>query len=173
MRQVFVCLFVLGALIPPPSARAGELAAISVDSPLPASVFPPEILAPTFLWRDPAEGAVRGWGIEIEFADHTPPIRVKAKGERMRIGEIDPNCASDTNEPPKLTPEQAAAPSETHHIAAERVDLDIAKVLHGDADLSKRGAQPDPDSPVNDHLEGVRGESIAQDPDQENNNQSQ
>ena len=109
MRQVFVCLFVLGALIPPPSARGGELAAISVDYPLPASVFPPEILAPTFLWRDPAEGAVRGWGIEIEFADHTPPIRVKAKGERMRIGEIDPNCASDTNEPPKLTPEQAAA----------------------------------------------------------------
>jgi Flp pilus assembly protein TadD len=109
MRQVFVCLFVLGALIPPPSARAGELAAISVDYPLPASVFPPEILAPTFLWRDPAEGAVVGWGIEVEFADHTPPIRVKAKGERMRIGEIDPNCVSDTNEPPKLSPDQAAA----------------------------------------------------------------
>jgi Flp pilus assembly protein TadD len=109
MRQVFVCLFVLGALIPSPSARAGELAAISVDYPLPASVFPPEILAPTFLWRDPAEGAARGWGIEIEFADHTPPIRVKAKGERMRVGEIDPNCVSDTNEPPKLSPDQAAA----------------------------------------------------------------
>jgi tetratricopeptide (TPR) repeat protein len=109
MRQVSVCLFVLGALILPPSARAGELAAISVDYPLRGSIFPPEILAPTFLWRDPAEGTVLGWGIEIEFADHTPAIRVKAKGERMRIGEIDPNCASDTNEPPKLTPEQAAA----------------------------------------------------------------
>ena len=27
----------------------------------------------------------------------------------MRIGEIDPRCIGDTNEPPRLTPEQAAA----------------------------------------------------------------
>jgi tetratricopeptide (TPR) repeat protein len=30
-------------------------------------------------------------------------------GERMTIGEMDPRCNGDTNEPPKLTPEQAAA----------------------------------------------------------------
>ena len=27
----------------------------------------------------------------------------------MRIGEIDPRCVSPTNQPPKLTPQQAAA----------------------------------------------------------------
>ena len=123
MRHATVCLVIVGALILPPAARAtdhgdrvrevaapaGQVAAITVDYPLPGSIFPPEILAPAFLWRDPAEEAVLRWRVDIEFAGHTPPIRVKAKGERMRVGEIDPCCVSDTNEPPKLTPEQAAA----------------------------------------------------------------
>jgi tetratricopeptide (TPR) repeat protein len=82
------CLAVLGAL----AARAQTApAAIVVDYPADGSVFPPDIAAPTFLWRDPAPGAV-SWQIE-----------------RMRIGEIDPRCVSPANEPPKLTPQQAAA----------------------------------------------------------------
>ena len=119
MRQAVVCLVIAGTLIPAARAKhpvdreamapAGPVAAITVDYPLPGSVFPPEILAPTFLWRDPAEGSVLWWRIAVEFSDRTPPIQVKSKGERMRIGEIDPRCVSDTNEPPKLTPEQAAA----------------------------------------------------------------
>ena len=119
MRQAVVCLVIAGTLIPAARAKhpvdreamapAGPVAAITVDYPLPGSVFPPEILAPTFLLRDPAEGSVLWWRIAVEFSDRTPPIQVKSKGERMRIGEIDPRCVSDTNEPPKLTPEQAAA----------------------------------------------------------------
>ncbi len=34
---------------------------------------------------------------------------MKSRGERLRIGEIDPRCVAETNEPPKLTPQQAAA----------------------------------------------------------------
>jgi len=38
-----------------------------------------------------------------------PAIHVESKGERLKIGEIDPRCVSATNELPKLTPEQASA----------------------------------------------------------------
>ena len=33
----------------------------------------------------------------------------EARGERMRVGPIDPRCVSSTNAPPALTAEQAAA----------------------------------------------------------------
>ena len=39
------------------------------------------------------------------------PIHATSKGERPRIGRIDPDCVADTNEPPRLTPELAAAHS--------------------------------------------------------------
>jgi tetratricopeptide (TPR) repeat protein len=83
-------------------------AKIVIDYPANGSVFPPDMEAPTFLWRDPLPIAVR-WQVEIAFADGSPALRVAAKGERLQIGEIDPRCVSSTNEPPKLTPEQAAA----------------------------------------------------------------
>jgi len=85
-----------------------EPAPITVDYPLNGSVFPPDMAAPIFQWRDSAENAA-AWQIEIAFADGSAPIQVSSKGEPMRIGEIDPRAVSDTNKPPELTPEQAAA----------------------------------------------------------------
>jgi len=85
-----------------------HLAPITVDYPAEGSVFPPEITPPTFLWRDSAPDAT-WWAIDITFADRGRGIRVKAPGERMHIGEIDPEAVSRNNELPKLTPEQAAA----------------------------------------------------------------
>jgi len=83
-------------------------APIVIDYPADGSVFPPDMAAPTFLWRDPAAGAV-SWQIDVSFADGSAAIHVAAKGERMHIGEIDPRCVAPTNQPPKLTPQQAAA----------------------------------------------------------------
>ncbi len=83
-------------------------AAITIDYPSDGSIFPPDIVAPTFLWRD-ATPNVSAWRIEIAFADDSKPLRLTSAGEPMRIGEIDPRCVSDTNQPPALTPEQAAA----------------------------------------------------------------
>ncbi|MGD0693937.1 MAG: tetratricopeptide repeat protein [Terriglobia bacterium] len=85
-----------------------RLAPITVDYPEDGSIFPPEITAPTFLWRDSGQGA-KEWRIEVSFADGLPGIEVKARGERLSIGQIDPRCVATTNEPPKLTPQQAAA----------------------------------------------------------------
>jgi Flp pilus assembly protein TadD len=91
-----------------PQASPGRLAAITLDYPVPGSLFPPEITPPTFLWRDAAAN-VTSWTVDIAFPDGAPGIHVKSSGEGMRIGEIDPEAVSANNEPPKLTPEQAAA----------------------------------------------------------------
>jgi Flp pilus assembly protein TadD/Tol biopolymer transport system component len=86
-------------------ARAGD---ITVDYPAAGSVFPPDITPPTFLWRESPDAA-DSWVIDISFADHSAPIKVKSAGERMHTGEIDPEAVAPSNEPPKLTPEQASA----------------------------------------------------------------
>jgi len=88
-------------------AGARVAAALTIDYPADGSVFPPEIVAPTFLWRDPA-GNAAAWRIDVVFADGAAGIRVKAAGEPLTIGEIDPRAIGETNELPKLTPLEAA-----------------------------------------------------------------
>jgi len=79
---------------------------ISIDYPLDGSIFPPGITPPTFLWRDAAGDS---WQIDIAFADNSASIHVQPKAERMQVGTIDPECISNTNELPRLTPQQAAS----------------------------------------------------------------
>jgi len=89
-------------------ASLGEPSPITIDYPAQGSVFPPEFPAPTWLWRDASDTAT-SWEIYIAFSDGFPAIRAEAAGEGMRIGKSDPRCLSATNQPPTLTPEQAAA----------------------------------------------------------------
>ena len=44
------------------------------------------------------------WRIDVSFGDGPAAIHATSKGERLRIGKIDPDCVADTNEPPRLTP---------------------------------------------------------------------
>jgi tetratricopeptide (TPR) repeat protein len=81
---------------------------ISIDYPLQGSIFPPDISAPTFLWRDATPGVMR-WRIEIAFADGGRPIRVESPGALMHVGEIDERCIAPTNKLPELTPQQAVS----------------------------------------------------------------
>jgi len=92
--------------------RSGAVAAIAIDYPEDGSIFPPEITPPTFLWHDSAGGAV-SWRIDVSFGAGPGVIHATSQGERLRIGKIDPECVADTNEPPKLTPQLAAAHSWT------------------------------------------------------------
>jgi tetratricopeptide (TPR) repeat protein len=107
---------IAGILLVEAVARAGSAAAepagITIDYPAEGAVFPPEITAPTFLWRDATNSATE-WLIEVEFADGQAGVRAKSRGERMSVGEIDPRAIATTNEPPRLTPRQAAARSWT------------------------------------------------------------
>jgi tetratricopeptide (TPR) repeat protein len=100
-------LVALVAVIIPALLLADATAAITIDYPEEGSLFPPEITPPTFLWRD-GERTARVWRIEVTFTDGSPGIHTTSKGERMRIGEIDPDCVSPSNELPRLTPQQAA-----------------------------------------------------------------
>jgi len=88
------------------SGRA-PAAGIVIDYPEDGSIFPPEITPPAFLFRDGSSGA-SSWTVDISFGDGSPGIRTTTRGEPMRIGPIDPECVSSTNEIPKLTPQQAA-----------------------------------------------------------------
>jgi tetratricopeptide (TPR) repeat protein len=85
-----------------------KLVAITVDYPQEGSIFPPGITPPTFLWRD-ASNSASIWTIDVAFTDGSAGIQAKSAGERLRIGEIDPRAVYVSNEPPKLTPQQAAA----------------------------------------------------------------
>jgi len=83
-------------------------AKITIDYPLNASVFPPDMEPPTFEWRDAAKGAAT-WKIEIAFSDGSASVNLNAKGEGRKIGVIDERCISANNKLPTLTPEQQTA----------------------------------------------------------------
>jgi hypothetical protein len=51
-----------------------RIASIAIDYPNNDSVFPPDMAAPTFLWRDPAPESA-SWRIEVSFADGSAAIR--------------------------------------------------------------------------------------------------
>jgi Tfp pilus assembly protein PilF len=85
---------------------------ITIEYPAEASIFPPELPPPTWLWRD-GDPEVASWEIDIAFSDGAPAIRAQSAGERMQVGDTDPRCVSPTNAAPALTPMQAAAHSWT------------------------------------------------------------
>jgi tetratricopeptide (TPR) repeat protein len=100
---VAIAVFLIAA-----AASALPPAAIAIDYPEDGSVFPPEIAPPTFLWRDGASAATL-WRIDVSFADGSPSLHATSRGPRLRIGKIDPDCISETNQLPHLTSQQAAA----------------------------------------------------------------
>jgi tetratricopeptide (TPR) repeat protein len=87
---------------------APALERITVDYPIDGSIFPPEILAPTFLWHDDASTADR-WLVEIALAERT--VRLDLPGPPPPDGPLDPLAMSDTNAPYEPTPYQASAHS--------------------------------------------------------------
>ncbi len=87
---------------------AAQPAAIMVDYPANGSSFPPDITAPTFLWRDPI-ATNNQWQITVTFSDGSSALHFTSQGERLKIGAIDPRAVSASNRPPELTPQQAAA----------------------------------------------------------------
>jgi tetratricopeptide (TPR) repeat protein len=86
------------------SGPAPEVKPITVGYPSEGSLFPPDIIAPLFQWRD-TESPASVWKIEVTFADHSRPIQVWSTGELMKLGELDTSLSGYV--PPTLTPEQA------------------------------------------------------------------
>ena len=125
---------------------SGPAAAIAIDYPEDGSIFPPEIGPPAFLWRDGLKG-VAWWRIDISFADGSPAVHATSKGERPRIGPIDPDCVAETNQPPKLTPQMAAS----HSWVPDRATWAVIKKhsVAGAATVTVAGFRgPSPSAPV-------------------------
>jgi tetratricopeptide (TPR) repeat protein len=94
-RPLFAAAFVLcgwlcacGAEPAPlafPDAAAGEL---EIAYPLEGTLFPPEIVAPTFVWNDATEGVER-WQVLVRFDAAEEPLRFAAAEARWRPSEED------------------------------------------------------------------------------------
>ena len=108
MIAVSVALLLAGKPVLSPARGQGSpsLQVITVDYPNNDSVFPPDIIAPLFQWRDP-DSDVRVWRVEVKFGKRPPRIQLWSAGEPMTIGEIDSTLTGYV--PPELTPEQKAA----------------------------------------------------------------
>ena len=91
---------------------ADELAAITIDYPLNESIFPPEIVAATFLWHETSKQVDR-WLVDVSLNDGSGHIYVLTEGAPPPKGEDDPRCFSPTNEPYEPTAYQASAKSWT------------------------------------------------------------
>jgi len=105
MKKFLLTVFVAFLAAPPVthSASTDQQAAITLDYPENGSIFPPEIIAPIFQWRD-SEPAATIWRIEVIFAERAPRIVIWSHGEKMQIGPLDETLVGYA--PPKLTPEQ-------------------------------------------------------------------
>ncbi len=89
-----------------------DLAKVTIDYPLNKSIFPPDMVRPTFLWHDPANQADT-WLIRITLGNDVPQTYVLSAGRPEKTGQIDPRCISPTNSLHKPSPYQATAHSWT------------------------------------------------------------
>jgi hypothetical protein len=112
---VFASLLTAALLAAPP--------VISIDYPEDGSIFPPEITAPTFLWRDRSPGVNR-WTVEVSFEGGAPPLRAATTGPRLRLGRIDPTCVSPTNQPPVPAPGHSWKPAAEAWERIKRLSVD-------------------------------------------------
>jgi tetratricopeptide (TPR) repeat protein len=77
------------------AAQTRDFLEITVDYPFDKSVFPPEIVAPTFLWHDESEQADL-WLIDIAFEGSPKHVYVISAGVQSEP-YIDPEAVSPTN----------------------------------------------------------------------------
>ena len=93
-------------------SEEGKLASLAIDYPRDETIFPPEIVPPTFLWHEPADEADT-WLIEVAFESESGQIYVLSRGNPPPVGRIDPECIAKSNEIYRPTPYQASARSWT------------------------------------------------------------
>ncbi len=83
------------------AGKETPVAEVTIDYPLDKSIFPPEIVSPTFLWHDKAEKA-DAWLIDVAFKKEGKHLYALVPGNPPPKGEIDPKCVLDSiaYEPP-------------------------------------------------------------------------
>src|SRR5690349_6335250 len=74
--------------------------------PANASMFPRDIAAATFIWREPDSRAT-AWKIDFALPGRKSPLVARAAGEKLAVGPIDPDCIGSV--PPEFSPELAGS----------------------------------------------------------------
>jgi len=87
-------------------AAVPQNSGIIVDYPREGSLFPSDIIAPLFQWRDASADATV-WRIEVNFGERGPKIRQWSDGAKFQLGPVDDSLTGYV--PPTMTAEQAAA----------------------------------------------------------------
>jgi hypothetical protein len=95
-RSVIILLFAVAVL-------RGQESGVVIDYPQAGTLFPPDMAAPTFLWR----GDGNDWSVQIRFRDVGAILTRRIAGNFMQPGPTDPRCVAPTNELPRLSPVQA------------------------------------------------------------------
>ncbi len=80
------------ALVRAAGVSPGGVEAVVVDYPRPGTLFPPDMVAPTFLFHDKSGGA-RLWLVELSAAGRGPKIYVLTDGRRPER-PFDPRCGT-------------------------------------------------------------------------------
>jgi tetratricopeptide (TPR) repeat protein len=117
-----------------PAAR--KPAHVTVDYPLEGSIFPPEMIPPTFLWHDRADSA-DSWLIHVVLPDTANSLDILVPGMAPPEGRIDRLAISSTNEVYVPTPYQASArawtpsPEVWQAIKAGSVDTPATLTFYG------------------------------------------
>ena len=82
-------LVAVAAVLPAGALRApgptSSVSSISVDYPSEGSLFPSDIVAPTFQWRDP-DGVRRHGGLRLGSRTRRRGTRLWSQGEKMKLG---------------------------------------------------------------------------------------
>jgi Flp pilus assembly protein TadD len=85
-------------------AEIPQAEGITVEYPREGSLFPVDMVAPLFQWRDTSTDASI-WRVEVAFGERGPKIRQWSAGGKMQVGPVDDSLVGYV--PPTLTPEQA------------------------------------------------------------------
>ena len=104
--SVMVLAMAVYARGPASPGNGATASAIVVDYPSEGSLFPLDMIAPLFQWRD-GDAAVTAWRIEVTFADRSRAIQLWSAGEKLQLGEMDTSLTGYV--PPTLNEEQQAA----------------------------------------------------------------
>ena len=89
------------------AANAKAAAEVTVDYPQDQSIFPPDMVAPRFLWHDAAP--TDRWVIDVALDEGAAHLYALSEGPPLPQASVDKRCVAPTNELPKLTSYQASA----------------------------------------------------------------
>ena len=76
----------------PPAFPAAPAGSLQIQYPLDETLFPPEIVAPTFVWKDATEG-VGKWEVMLRFDGGDEMLRFQTAEPRWRPSETSPRPA--------------------------------------------------------------------------------